>query len=275
MKFLSPPPSQIFTISSAPAWPGVVFETDGTGAHTWSWTVTWLGFKRSGQEATAGNRWDAGTAVTNLGGTLTVRAQAGAESANIAVTIAGTNPSPAEVSAYLATLADSAGFDKIIAHETRYQHFTSRNEPVRSFDSGYGMCQLTTPAPTFEQAWNWKANVDGGLKLFAQKRASAVAYLGQGGRSYTSDQVRYEAVCRWNGGSYHEWDAKAGKWVRRSNVLCDTKTGNIGWDMTDAANQGKSEAELHQRDSASYSRGPAAGAHWRYFGVCYADRILG
>jgi hypothetical protein len=135
------------------------------------------------------------------------------------------------------------------------------------------MCQLTTPAPTFEQVWNWKLNVDGALSLFAQKRLAAIAYLSQGNRSYTNDQLKYETVCRWNGGAYHEWDAKAG-WVRKSNILCDSATGNIGWDMNDSANSGKSEAELRKRDHGSYSKPPASGAHWMYSGVCYADKVL-
>jgi hypothetical protein len=166
-------------------------------------------------------------------------------------------------------------FDKLVEHESKCRHFNAQNEPIKSFDNGFGMCQLTTPAPTFEQVWNWKMNVDGGLALFAQKRSAAVAYLGQSNRTFTSDQVKYEAVCRWNGGAYHVWDAQAGKWVRNPNVLCDSKTGNIGWDMTDAANKGKTEEELHKRDGGSYSGAPGAGAHWKYFGVCYADRILG
>lgn len=129
--------------------------------------------------------------------------------------------------------------------------------------------------PSFEQVWNWKLNIDGGLKLFEQKRTSETIYLSQLKRSYTSGQLKYETVCRWNGGSYHVWDAKAGAWVRPANILCDKTTGNIGWDLNDAQNKGKNEAQLHARDKASYGKPPAAGAHWRYLGVCYADRILG
>ena len=91
----------------------------------------------------------------------------------------------------------------------------------------------------------------------------------------TGDQLTREAVCRWNGGAYHQWDAKAGKWVRLSNILCDSATGNIGWDTNDAENTGKGEAELHKRDRGAYSAPPAAGAHWKYSGICYADRVLG
>ncbi len=275
MKVTKPKANDAFTITSAPEWPSIQFETDATGEHTWTWTIAWGVFKKSGKENTPGNTWDAKTVVTNFGGTLTVRAEAGKAHANITVKIKGTNPSGTEVTTYLGTKPNSAGFDKILEHESKYKHFNNHGEPVKSFDNGYGMCQLTTPVPSFDQVWNWKLNIDGGLKLFEQKRTAAIAYLSQSGRSYTDDQLKYEAVCRWNGGSYHEWDAKAGKWVRKSGILCDSKTGNIGWDTSDSENAGKTEAALHKRDSSKYSKPPAADAHWKYSGVCYADSILG
>lgn len=275
MKFKAPKANDTFTITSAPEWPTISFETDATGAHTWQWTITWGSYTKSGTANTPGNVWDAKGVVTNFGGTLTVRAAAAKATASITVRIRGTNPSATEVNTYLGTKPNSAGFDKIVEHESKYKHFNASSEPIKSFDGGYGMCQLTTPAPGFEQVWNWKLNIDGGLSLFDQKRAAATAYLSQENRAYTDDQLKYEAVCRWNGGSYHEWDSKAGKWVRKSNILCDTQTGNIGWDMTDPENAGKSEADLHKRDSGEYSKPPKSGAHWKYSGVCYADRILG
>ena len=136
------------------------------------------------------------------------------------------------------------------------------------------MCQLTAPPPKFEQCWNWKLNVDAGLSLFAQKRAAAVSYLSQHGRSFDADQLNHEAVYRWNGGAYHDWETTAGSWVRKANILCDRESRNIGWDMDDPSNTGRSEADLRQRDRGGYSSGPKAGSHWKYFGVCYADRML-
>lgn len=274
MRFTKPNQNDTFTISTTPEWPSIQFETDATGAHVWNWTLTWGAFSKSGKASTTGNSWDAKAVVANCGGTLTVKAEANKSSATISVKIKGSTPSAAEVKQYLSTKSDGAGFDKIVEHESKFKHFNQSNEPVKSFDNGYGMCQLTTPTPTFEQVWNWKLNIDGGLKLFAQKRTAAITYLSQSGRTYTADQLKYEAVCRWNGGSYHEWDAKTGSWVRPSNILCDTQTGNIGWDMNGEANKGKTETELRKRDSGEYSSRPA-GAKWNYSGVCYADRILG
>jgi hypothetical protein len=274
MKFTKPRSNESFTISAVPEWPSIPFETDAKGTHTWQWSISWGTYKKSGRETTPGNTWNAQSVVTDFGGTLTVRAEAQKAAATISVKIKGTNPPASLVTQYLAKKSNADGFDKIIAHESKFVHFTpSTNEPVKSFDNGYGMCQLTTPAPNFEQVWNWQSNVDAGLKLFEQKRTAAMTYLSQSNRSYTTDQLKYEAVCRWNGGSYHEWDATSG-WIRKANILCDTQTGNIGWDMNDAQNKGKTEAELRKRDSGAYSKPPAAGAHWMYSGVCYADRIL-
>ncbi|MBV9782431.1 MAG: hypothetical protein JO264_01290 [Acidisphaera sp.] len=276
LKIVAPAANAVFQIATAPSWPAIPFRTDGSGAHAWQWRISWGNFSRSGNATTTGNQWDAGPVVTNLGGALTVTAKASAGvSAPLTVRISGANPSAQEVTNHLNTRPNSNGFDAILQHETQKRHFGNNGEPIKSFDNGFGMAQLTNPVPSYEQVWNWKSNVEGGLSLFAQKVAAARAYLTQSGRSFTDSQLQYEAVSRWNGGSYHAWDDKAQAWVRNPNVLCDTATGNIGWEMTDPANQGKTEAQLHARDGASYHGSPSAGTHWRYFGVCYADRVLG
>jgi len=275
LKFVKPKADASFTITSVPEWPSIVFETDQKGAaHTWTWTLTWGTFSKTGKATTLDNSWDAKSVVENCGGTLSVRADANKVHGSINVKIGGTNPSSAEVTTYLNSKANATGFDKIIAQESRYRHFNKQNQPIKSFDNGYGMCQLTDPKPTFEQVWNWKQNVDGGLKLFESKRLTAIKYLSQSGRGYTPDQLTSETVCRWNGGNYHEWDATNSKWVRHANILCDSKTGNIGWNMDDAENKGKTEDQLHKRDSAGYNKHTSA-SHWNYYGVCYADHILG
>lgn len=275
MRITTPVPNATFTISSDPLWPQMLFETDRSGPHTWNWQVSWGNYQTSGTATTTSNTWDAQDVLVNYGGVLAVTAQANNETVTISVTIKGTNPTVADIVQFLASQTNSDGFDKILQQESKGRHFGANGEPIKSFDNGYGLCQLTTPAPSYEQIWNWKLNVQGGLALFASKREAAIAYLGQSNRTFTPEQLRYESVCRWNGGAYHTWNQQAGQWVRNPNILCDSKTGNIGWDMTDPANQGKTEAQLHARDSGTYKGERPAGAHWKYFGVCYADRILG
>jgi hypothetical protein len=280
MEFISPTPSAVFTITSDTEWPSIAFQTDGAGPHTWNWEVMWGAYKQAGSVNTPSNQWDAQSVVTNYGGTLTVSAQSNSSQSSIqnaatTVTIKGTNPSAAEVTQFLARQSGSAGFDKILMQESRCRHFNAVGEPIQSFDNGYGMCQLTNPVPSFGQVWNWKLNVQAGLSLFSVKRTAAINYLSQNNRSYTDEQLEYEAVSRWNGGSYHEWDDQAEQWIRHPNILCDSTTGNIGWDMNDPANTGQTEADLHKRDSPSYGKPPGPGAHWKYLGVCYADKVLG
>ncbi len=251
--------------------PPLPFASDAVGVHRWGWRLTWRDQIAHGAATTPHGRWDARPAIGKGGGRLDVLATAGRNSARAAVTLCGTNPTEAEVTAYLATKTNAHGFDRIVAQESRCRHFADDGLPVVSFDGGVGLCQLTHPPATSAQAWDWRANLDAGLALFATKRILAVRHLGQGGRSFTADEVTREAVCLWNGGYYHVWDGR--DWVRPSDILCDARAGNIGWDMTDPANHGRSAAQLHARDAASYPSG--RGAHWRYFGVCYADHVLG
>ncbi len=274
MRITSPAKGTEFTIAPEPAWPAMVFTTDATGPHVWRWTIRWRHFSKSGRVTTEGAEWDAATVVTDLGGTLTVKAVAGGKQASSVVKLIGSNPSDAQVLAYLQDKDDGDVMGKLIHHESKFKQFRDNGDPVRSFDNGYGLCQVTNPPPKFEQLFNWQRNVDARLKLYATKRAAAVAHLSANDRTYTSSQLAYETVCRWNGGHYHVWSASSGAWVRRPDVLCDTQTGNIGWDTDKPENAGKTEAELRKRDSGGYNA-PGGDKSWKYFGVCYADRVLG
>lgn len=274
MRFTSPAKNTVLTISDKPEWPALTFTTDATGAHTWRWTIAWKGFSQSGKAATEGPEWDAAEAIQDRGGTLTVKALAGSKQASMTVKIIGSNPSEDQVAAYLKDKTDGDTMVKLVRHESKFQQFRKNGEPVKSFDNGYGLTQVTNPKPKFEEVFNWQLNLDAGLRLYAIKKAAAIAYLSTDKRSYTDTQVQYETICRWNGGYYHVWDSKAGAWVRRSDVLCDTQTGNIGWDLGLKENQGKTEADLRKRDSGGYNA-HTADSSWGYFGVCYADRVLG
>jgi len=274
MRITSPAKNTVFTITHTPEWPALVFETNATGPHVWRWTISWRHFSKSGRASTADNRWEAGSEFDGLGGALVVRAHAGTKSAGVAVKLVGTNPTEGDVEAYLEDKTDGATMLKIVGQESRFRHFRASGEPVRSFDNGYGLCQLTDPRPSYTQAWDWRRNLDGGLALYARKKAKAIEWLSRDDRSYTDEQLEYETVSLWNGGNYHTWDAKAGAWVRRSDVMCDTATGNIGWNMKKAENAGQSEADLRERDKGGYNA-HTKDSSWGYFGVCYADHLLG
>jgi hypothetical protein len=270
------------TVPRNAEWPRIVFRSDFRGPHEWHWALSWKWFDKNGVAATPDGVWDATEALRDMGGTLTVAvlgrslAQGGKatgfEKAAITVEIRGENPEPDEVDREIARSIEADGFEKIVAQESRYKHFDVNGEPIKSFDNGFGLCQLTDPVPQFREIWSWKRNLGAGIRLFRAKRAEAIAYLGQDKRSYTAAQLKRETVARWNGGAYHTWNGK--EWVRNGNILCDSRTGNMGWDMTLDDNRGKSESELRKRDKGEYAGGRKRGAKWNYFGVCYADHLL-
>lgn len=279
MEFLGIVNGQVFKIAKDPNWPTIVLTTniEATVAHSWKWEIKWKTFKKSGTANTAGNSWDATTTFQDLGGEVTLTAQAGAVLKTITFQLEGNQPSADDVKTYLLTKVGAIGFDKLIEHESRFKHFDAKGAPIKSFDNGYGLCQLTSPAPSYEAIWNWKKNVDGGVKLYQGKQNSARTYLSQAGRSFTDSQLKYETICRWNGGTYHVWDATALAWARNANILCDSLTGNIGWNMKEEDNKGKTEADLHKRDARPKGGYDTRkdGDKWFYSGVCYADAILG
>ena len=115
----------------------------------------------------------------------------------------GTNPGAVDVEALLATLPDCEGFHKLLEQESQCKHFIEADgPPVVAFVKGYGVTQMTDPAPAFEQAWNWEADVKGGAAPDQQKQDSAETYLLRQGRTYESDQLRLETWSRWNGGPH-------------------------------------------------------------------------
>jgi len=294
-KWVSPAAAASFAIDAAAVFPVIDFEieTQAPGPYAWSWGISWeaktSGLRESAKRGSSlrkfvdksnfssgEKKWrlDLGKVI---GGKLRVEVFAGKEKFVRTVVVKGTNPSAADVKALLATLPDCEGFDKLLEQESHFKHFIEADgQPVVAFDKGFGLTQMTHPAPTFEQAWNWKANVKGGAALYQQKQASAKTYLSQQSRTYTSDQLRLETWSRWNGGPYHIWDPKAKGWIRNDALVCDPATGNIGWDMSDPANKDKTEDELHKRDKASYGnpkKNKGAANKWRYTGVCYADHV--
>lgn len=294
-KWVSPAKDAEFFIDAQAKFPQIRFEIDTQqpAPFTWNWTLQWDAkvsglresakrgsklktFKETGSFESSDKFWVASLDKV-LGGTLTVEVKAGTETFRRSAKIKGKNPAQADVEALLTTLQDTDGFSKILAQESRFKNFIDADgEPIVAFDHGYGMTQMTNPAPSYEQVWNWKENVKGGVSLYQQKQKAAKTYLGQAGRSYTAEQLRLETWSRWNGGGYHQWDAKSNAWLRNDDMLCDSKTGNIGWDMTEASNAGKTEDQLHKRDEASYGnpkKNKGAANKWKYTGICYADHL--
>lgn len=296
--WVQPAENEIFKVTQDADLPTIVFEFKSkvAGEYHWSWVIEWEAkvsglreraregkalkvFKASGSFASSHKRWTVNFSGKVLGGALTVTVKGGNQMLTRTVLIKGQNPTPENVVAYIATLDHMSGFEKLLEKETGSKHFIDfDNDPIVAFDKGYGITQMTNPEPTFEQIWSWKANILAGSSLYKEKRLAAKLYLGAKGRTYTDEQLWHEAYSRWNGGAYHEWDVTAKVWVRKSNVLCDTQTGNIGWLTHQEENKDKTEAELRERDKGTYMRGTSGQSKehpWVYIGVCYADHVLG
>jgi hypothetical protein len=113
--------------------------------------------------------------------------------------ILGENPDPAVVHAYIDAIPVPANWPpdtqydfhlmvrKIIAEESSVGQFWSNGVPYWSEDGrlGVGLMQLTDPAPTADQTWDWRRNIDAGVQLltdymdFAHDRLDALTALVQ------------------------------------------------------------------------------------------------
>ncbi|MDZ5459173.1 hypothetical protein [Azohydromonas lata] len=294
-KWISPQAGEKLFLSVAPALPEVIFQIDcdAAGPFVWEWSMQWGAkvsglreklprgvllktFKLSGKTTTDKPKWRLDLNGDVLGGVLTVQIVVDRNQYKRSVHICGKNPEKSEILAYLSSFSDSSGYEKIIEKETKAKHFLDIDgEPVVAFDNGYGLTQLTNPAPSYHQAWNWKENIKAGISLYAACRQRAKKML-DAHLPYSEEMLTNETYARWNGGGYYGWDVKANKWVLRVNILCDSSTGNIGWNMVDPENSGKTEADLRDRDKDVYrlgKKGQDDEHRWQYSGICYADHL--
>jgi len=94
--------------------------------------------------------------------------------------IRGVNPPRDEVNAACGSLI----VQQMVMHESGGRQFQALRDggvsecPLFSGDhlGGVGLFQITNPAPTPEDHWDWLANINHGLQILAQKRTSARAY---------------------------------------------------------------------------------------------------
>lgn len=293
-KWVRPEKASKHKISASPAFPDITFEIQTTqpGPYEWRWSIQWGAqvsglresaprgklvrtFTASGQAQTSAPSWKADLGEI-LGGTLTIEVTAGSERFKRSVFVVGTNPSKAEVEAHIATIPDLKGFAALLEQESRCKNFINADgEPVVAFDKGFGMTQITNPAPSYVQVWDWKQNISAGSSLYKSYQKEAKRLLDKH-PPYTDEMLINETYARWNGGGYYTWDAKAKAWARKENILCDSATGNMGWNMDNAANSGKAETDLHERDKGVYKDGKSGQSKdhaWKYSGICYADHV--
>jgi hypothetical protein len=295
-EWIRPSTGDKFYIDETPSFPSITFEfkSDVAPPYQWKWSIVWDAqvsgtlekakrgrklktFTENGEFSSNDKSWVANLNGKIIGGKLSVQVMVGDRVFRRTVYILGKNPAKSDVVNFLSTLPDTDGFDKLIEQESHFKNFINADsEPIVAFDSGYGMTQMTSPAPSYEQVWNWKENIKAGVKLFQDKQAKAKKLLKD--HPYTSDQAAMETYGLWNGSRYYQWNPQSQAWERDPSVLCDPATGNIGWDTTDPANTGKTEDQLHERDKETYRAGKDGRNKdhvWIYSGVCYADHVAG
>jgi hypothetical protein len=203
----------LFSITAEPKMPalniaasvvGFTTDADPTPTTSFAWTAeitydsakTPHGRKVDGMTHIASPVTASGTSIGGAitvnfdrirGGTLTITVTATVDGQVLTAKtdgwrIQGSNPSMDDVAN---ALPDDA-FRRITCVESGMkQFFPAPGEggawyPFFSGDRllGAGICQLTTPAPTDDQLWNWKENVSAGITLYNQKRAAAKGYPG-------------------------------------------------------------------------------------------------
>jgi hypothetical protein len=208
------------------------------------------------------------------GGRLTIRVRARVSGGEMVaerkdLRIIGTNPLYVQLTQAL----PSKVFRALVWHESRGRQFLGTANggtaacPLYSADrlGGVGLMQLTRPAPTREQTWNWRANITGGLALLEVKKQAARAYpahyrqsaefqglvtawnadraarklaaIQVGIPDFTDEQVELDALRGYNGwsGGIHEFRAArdgAGKLI--VDIAADGKTGTARWEQVSA-----------------------------------------
>jgi hypothetical protein len=289
--WISPDSCAVCKIDADGKFPEICYEirTESEGPFEWSWELKWIAracpqrrdkprftprrqrtFFERGHFTSVSKKWTANLNEKSIGGELTVRVKAGANTFVRKTIIEGAEPGEEKILEELASFRlqypDEVELaKKIFRQESKFCHFFSDNQPLMSFDNGYGLGQATEPAPTFEQVWNWKEHVKYIVTVvIKEKRSAAKKYLDKYG-GYTKDDLDTETLVYYNGANYHYlvWDSTQKKWQENKDILCDSEQSNSGWDIKKAANKEKSLTQLRNGE----------GGNPVYTGRCYAEHI--
>lgn len=200
-------------------------------------------------------------------GTTTLAAQ------STGLTIVGTNPTPAAIKLKANAIgANKVRFRKQMRQESTLRQFVATGWPLFSGDNlgGVGLCQITRPAPTADQIWNWKANVDAGWALYLEKERIASAYpahvrsailpalvtawnnsrrpaapIAMTLPDYTADQLELDTIRGFNGfaGGLHEFRVRRDSTPDRLLVVTIDASGTRGtveWERVPVNERGTS-----------------------------------
>jgi hypothetical protein len=194
--------------------------------------------------------------------------------ASSGLTVVGTNPSATQIRAQAnAVGASKVRFRKQMRQESSLEQFRSTGWPKYSGDNlgGVGLCQITRPAPTADQVWNWKENVRAGWSLYLEKeriarsypvtvrsgatfRAQVAAWNAQPARrgmaaatitlpDYTADQLELDTIRGFNGfaGGLHEFRVRLdARGLLVVTLDANGRNGTAEWERVPVADRGTS-----------------------------------
>ena len=290
-EWISPASCQVFYIDEAAKLPDLDFEfkTDAAGPFDWAWEVKWVAkscpqatgkdrftpkggvvtFIERGAFSSSDKKWRANFSGKVIGGEVTVTVTAPGVTFRRNSFILAKNPPKdiivAELDKYANLRQREVRLAKLIfKQETNYHQHYSDCMPLVSFDKGFGLGQATTPAPSFEQAWNWRKHVEYIVcTVLPEKVSLAKKYLKS--HDYSDDVLDMETLVYYNGANhhYHVWSDSTKAWVVNNEVVCDPKQSNMGWNTSIKCNENKTLEDLRN----------GKGSKPVYTGRCYAEHV--
>ena len=186
--------------------------------------------------------------------------------------VVGSNATPAQIKTHANAIgATKVRFRKQMRQESSLEQFRSTGWPKYSSDNlgGVGLCQITRPAPTPDQVWNWRDNVQAGWSLYLEKeriarnypvtvrggatfRAQVAAWNTQPSRrslptiavtlpDYTPDQLEQDTIRGFNGfaGGLHEFRVRLdARGLLVVAVDASGRNGAAAWEQVPVADRG-------------------------------------
>lgn len=109
--------------------------------------------------------------------------------------IRGSQPSNSDVISEISQIQQDIWFAPYVAkHESNFVQFNEDGTPMKSFDNGYGIYQLTNPTPTCDQIWNWKSNILEGVSRLRSALYQANTWMSKQRFQAKSETGSYQTV---------------------------------------------------------------------------------
>jgi hypothetical protein len=190
------------------------------------------------------NTWTDGSNVF-IGGYVWVKVTAKDQNGNILAfdtlsvnKILGNNPSDANI---IYNYAGSNEIKAILIHEGKTKQFADDASnwpqlepgwPLYGYPNGYGLMQLdNNPAPTENQLWNWKANLDVGKNKYFNIKSITKKWMNKEAGKQYSDNDEVVLKCSFQKYNYYKkylykWIPQLQKWEIDDSIPKETQKIN-------------------------------------------------